>query len=109
MLWDTLSDAGWLLVLVQSLCKFSTHQTTKGISAAIASSILAAARGGLPCISVQILSRDTLSWGISIRDENARSGSSSLLHSICDIGKDWKIKMCLPSLLRICSSNDICS
>lgn len=56
MLRDTLSNAWDGLALLKYLhCQIDTYQTTKGISAAIASSMPAAARGGLGGALVQFL------------------------------------------------------
>lgn len=55
MLWDTLSDTKSSISTSAITCKFDiySYHTTKGISAAIASSIPAAARGGLQSILYQ--------------------------------------------------------
>ena len=54
MLRDTLSNAPELSVLQEYETRNHTYQTTNGISAAMASSIPAAASGGLAEVSAQL-------------------------------------------------------
>lgn len=74
-------------------------QTTRGISAATASSIPAAARGGLG--DGQHEKRE---WTrVAIRHEDRTSIGSSLFHAVCDAREDWLSEMCLSCFFWICS------
>jgi hypothetical protein len=81
-----------------------SHHTTRGISAAIASSIPAAATGGLPYhISTSpFVSRE---FG-GIRDEDSGSCCASLLYSFFNICEYREAEMLLTGFLGICSAND---
>lgn len=90
-------------------------QTTRGISAAMASSIPAAANGGLlynvsllglklsmttECVSIE-------AWAGSLRDEDGSGSCASLLHGITDIGEYRETQVLLTSLLRVCTTNNL--
>jgi hypothetical protein len=78
-------------------------QTTRGISAAIASSIPAAASGGLWLVRrLEALVRPS-----NLRDKDSRGVCSSLFHGVCNILEDRPIQMHFSGLLWICSSNDL--
>lgn len=71
-------------------------QTTRGISAAMASSIPAAARGGLRVRGshlVRVQKRKVAQHELNSRDENGSGISTGLLHGFGDIAKDREAEM----------------
>lgn len=88
------------------LMNLFTYHTTSGISAAIASSIPAAARGGLSRPISWISGSFSLLMHIGgLRDEDGRRRCTSFSHGICDSCEYWQTEMCRSSFLRIRSSN----
>jgi hypothetical protein len=85
----------------------STYVTIRGTSALMASSILAAATGGLRC--GQFVCPSSGCRGSSIRDEDARGSSSRRLHGLLDIGEDGQTKVLCAGLLGVCSTDDLCA
>lgn len=84
-------------------------QTARGISAWRASSIPAAARGGLfGCqYSITIEICRSFRGGCRIRDKKRGSGSSRLLDGLGDVLEDGQVEMCLASLLGVRSTNNL--
>jgi hypothetical protein len=83
-------------------------QTARGISAWRASSIPAAARGGLS--DRWSVSSGDIIFRIDegrIRDEERSGGGSSLLDGVGDVLEDGQVEMCLASLLGVCSTNNL--
>lgn len=70
----------------------------------MASSIPAAARGGLEDVSV-LLCRSLVDG--FIRDENGGSGGTGLLHGIGDIGEDGKVEVERAGLLGVGTTDDV--
>ncbi len=80
--------------------------TTRGTSAAIASSIPAAARGGLLVKSQSAVSVTNGSVSGSIlRNEDGGRVGAGLLHTFGDIGEDREAEVLLASLLGVCSTD----
>jgi hypothetical protein len=98
---DTLSDAAWCKCVYIKI-HMHTYVTIRGISAAMASSILFAATGGLSWSgwSSKLQKR-------GVRDENGRSGGSSLLDSVRYARKDGLAEVLRARLLGVCASDDI--
>lgn len=71
----------------------------------MASSILAAANGGLLCVRYLKLQRD---W-TSLRHENGGCVGASLLHGICNSCKDRLSQVLGASFLWVGSSDNICA
>lgn len=89
----------------------SVMQTTRGISASMASWIPPAARGGLfQLVSGRIVSRSVLLPECdSLRDEDPRGSCASLLDGIGHVLENGKVKMCAASLLGVCATDDLCA
>jgi hypothetical protein len=82
------------LLCLRYIFKISTYVTIRGTSAAIASSILFAATGGLHKGQfVCTCAVRNVSGGVGVRNENGGCGSPSLLDSICYTGKDGLAEM----------------
>lgn len=82
-----------------------TYQTTRGISAAMASSIPAAASGGLDFVSTSC--SDLKGFISDVRNEDGRGGSSGLLHGIAHCSENWSVQVCSSSFLGIRSTDDL--
>jgi hypothetical protein len=85
----------------------SVMQTAKGISASRASSIPAAANGGLDYIASASKVRGAGILLYSLRDEERGGRSTGLLHGVGDILEDGQVEMGLASLLGVRSSNNL--
>lgn len=71
----------------------------------MASSIPAAARGGLDRVSFAMLSSH--GYRRIIRNEDGRGGSSGLLHGVADVGENGKVKVSRAGLLGVGTTNDV--
>lgn len=82
-----------------------TYQTTRPISAAMASSIPAAAREGLRTVSLDML----VSHGYRriIRNEDSRGVGTGLLHGVADAGENGTVKVGRTGLLGVGTTDDI--
>ncbi len=89
--------------------------TTRGISAAMASSMPAAASGGLVIgfLLVRVVPGGlpggfaAAKRGTSLRDEDGGGSRASLLHGIADVGEDGEAQMRLAGLLGVCAANNL--
>jgi hypothetical protein len=97
-----------LLCVSPSVCRSRVHTyvTIRGTSALMASSIPAAATGGL----FVVRSSAVHGVGVSrIRNEDGGRGSASLLDALLDIGEDGEAEVLLAGLLGVRSTNDLCA
>lgn len=101
MLRDTLRDATQCQYVYPEI-HVHTYVTIRGISAAMASSILLAATGGL---SWSDWSSKQHKRGV--RDEDGGSGGTSLLDSVGYARKDGLAEVFRARLLGVCASYDI--
>lgn len=84
-----------------------TYVTIRGTSALMASSIPAAATGGL-----FIVRSSAVYMGVEmarIRDEDGGSGSAGLLDALLNIGEDGETEVLLAGLLGVGSTDDLCA
>lgn len=93
----------------------SVMHTTSGISAAMASSMPAAASGGLVIgfLLVRVVPGGLFAGGFrssnrrSLRHEDGGGGRARLLHGVADVGKDGEAQMRLAGLLGVCAANNL--
>ena len=71
----------------------------------MASSIPAAARGGLVTVSFAVLAAH--GYRRIIRNEDGGSGGTGLLHGIADVGENGKVKVSRAGLLGVGTTNDV--
>jgi hypothetical protein len=83
-----------------------TYVTIRGTSALMASSIPAAATGGLCVVRSGAVNGSGLA---RIRDEDGGRGSASLLDALLDIGEDGEAEVLLAGLLGVRAADDLCA
>jgi hypothetical protein len=83
-----------------------TYVTIRGTSALMASSIPAAATGGLCVVRSGAVNGSGLA---RIRDEDGGRGSASFLDALLDIGEDGEAEVLLAGLLGVRAADDLCA
>lgn len=84
--------------------RLHTYVTIRGTSALMASSIPAAATGGLFAVRSCAVNGEGLA---RIRDEDGGRGSASLLDALLDIGEDGEAEVLLAGLLGVRAADDL--
>lgn len=84
-----------------------TYVTIRGTSALMASSIPAAATGGL--LRCQVICGLIVVDMARVRDEDGGCGSASLLDTLLHVGEDGEAEVLLAGLLGVGSTDDLCA